>query len=121
MTERSHDDDPLAREAPSTRKAVRRPLLREEVWNYLFLLLAGAVMLGLGGWACWMTLTSLRRGYIDEGDSLIYAAQEPGWFYGGVVFLAAMGLFSAYLGAQMLWYARDESRITARPPKPPAL
>ncbi len=120
MTERHHDDDPLARQDASTRRAARRPLLNEEARGYLFLLLAGAVMLGLGVSACWMTLTSLRRGYIDEGDSLIYAAQEPGWFYGGTAFLAAMGLFSAYLGAQMVWYARDESRLSARWPKLPA-
>jgi hypothetical protein len=120
MTERHHDDDPLAREDASTRKAARRPLLSEEIRGYLFLLLAGAVMLGLGGWACWAALTSLRRGWFDEGESIVYAAQEPVWFYISTAFLGALGVGSAYLGAQMMWYARDESRLSARWPKLPA-
>ena len=62
-----------------------------------------------------------RRGWFEEGEGvIIYASQEPVWFYTATVLLAGMSLGSAWLGAQMMWYARDESRLTARWPRLPA-
>lgn len=108
-------------EDAATGKAARRPIISEALQTYLFLLFAGAVMLCLGVWASWWTLLSLRRGWFEEGEGvIIYASQEPVWFYTATVLLAGMSLGSAWLGAQMMWYARDESRLTARWPRLPA-
>lgn len=108
-------------EDAATDKAASRPIISEALQTYLFLLFAGAVMLGMGVWMGWSTVVSLRRGWFDQGEGvIIYAEQEPVWFYSASALFAGMALGSAWLGAQMMWYARDESRLTARWPKLPA-
>jgi hypothetical protein len=102
-------------EDAATGKAARQPIISEALQTYLFLLIAGAVLFCLGVWGSWLALLSLRRGWFDQGEGvIIYAEQEPFWFYSGTFMLAGMTLGSAWLGAQMMWYARDEARLTAR-------
>ncbi|HEU4881642.1 MAG TPA: hypothetical protein VFT45_05335 [Longimicrobium sp.] len=108
------DDDPLAREDVSTRKARRLDDLREEVKDALVVGFFGLAMLGMGVGVGWFTFLSLRRGYFDEGERFVYVDQEPGWFYTSTAFFAAMGLGCAVLGVQMLLHARKERRRTAR-------
>jgi hypothetical protein len=109
------------REDTATGKASRRPIISEALQMYLFLLFAGAVMLGMGVWMGWSTVRSLRLGWFDEGEGVIvYADQEPVWFYSASALFAGMALGSVWIGAQMMWYAREESRLTARWPRLPA-
>jgi hypothetical protein len=113
MTHRD-DDDPLAREDISTRKATRLKDLKEEVRDYLSLAFWGSMVLGMGGCLGWYTVATLRRGYIDTGESMVYANQDPGWYYGFTVLFAGMSLLCAVIGVQMLLHAWGERRRTAR-------
>jgi hypothetical protein len=105
-------ESPAARERALTRKTTRRYDLKE-LWGNLLVPILGAGMVVLGGAGCWLTLMALRRGYIDEGESIVYASQEPFWFYFSVVFLAALALGMAALGAEVLVTAWRERRYTA--------
>jgi hypothetical protein len=108
------DDHPLAREDVSTRKAARLKDLKEEVRDYLSLAFWGLVVLGMGGCLGWYTVATLRRGYINTGESIVYANQEPGWYYGFTVLFAGMALLCAVIGVQMVLHALREHRRTAR-------
>ena len=108
------------RENAATGKASRRPIVSEALQVHLFLLFAGAVMLCLGVWGGWLAVVSLLRGWFDEGEGVIvYANQEPVWFYVLSIMFSALAAGSIYIGAQMIWYARDESRLSARWPSLP--
>jgi hypothetical protein len=74
----------------------------------------GALMLGFGVVMSWMTVARLRRGYFDEGERMVYASQEPVWFYLSTIMFAAMGLGCGVLGAQMVVHAWSERGYTAR-------
>jgi hypothetical protein len=108
------DDDALTREDIFTRKAERLDQLREEVRNSLYVAVWGLIMLAMGVAAGWFTLVSMRRGYFDEGERMVYVDQERGWFYTSNAFFAALGLGCAVLGGQMLLHARKERRRNAR-------
>jgi len=90
----------------------------KDLLGNLFIPFAGAVMLGWGVVAGVMTLNGLRRGWFDEGDSIVYLAQEPTWFWISTILFAAMGLGCAWLGVEMLiegWrQRRDAARLAKR-------
>jgi hypothetical protein len=85
----------------------------KELGGQLVIGLGGAVMLGFGVVMGWMTVAGLRRGYLDEGERMVYASQEPVWFYISIIFFTAMALLCGVLGAQMLQHAWSERRYTA--------
>jgi hypothetical protein len=102
----------FTREHALTRKTTRGYDLKE-LAGQLILGLGSALMLGFGVVLGWMTVTGLRRGYFDEGEWMVYANQEPVWFYISTVFLAAMALGCGVLGAQMLQHHWRERGYTA--------
>ncbi|HEX2076624.1 MAG TPA: hypothetical protein VHG08_02915 [Longimicrobium sp.] len=111
----AEDDEPFEREDFATRKTRR---LRDEKKDFRDLLAVGVIGLGMlvvGTSMCWLTVVDLRRGWLDlDGTDVVYASRDPGEFYGTAAFMAAMGLFSAQLGARMLRHTVREARRTAR-------
>jgi hypothetical protein len=107
-------DDPLAREDVSTRKAARLDELRDEVRNDLGLALWGVALVGMAAALGGYTVATLRRGWMDTGESIVQAGREPGWFYGFTASFAAMALLCGVIGVQMLLHALKVRRRTAR-------
>jgi hypothetical protein len=85
----------------------------KELGGQLVLGLGGALMLGFGVVLGWMTVAGLRRGWFDDGDQIVYASQEPVWFYSSTIIVSGMALLSGWLGPQMLHHAWGERRYTA--------
>lgn len=112
-----HEDDgePLPREDFGTRKARRLQDVKEERRDHLITGFSGLVMLVMGIILCRVAGVNLSRGWMElDTDDIVYAAQEPGWFYLFVGMMAAMGLFAGQLGARMLLHTRREMRRAAR-------
>jgi hypothetical protein len=109
------DGEPLAREDFATRKGRRLRDVKEERRDHLITGFSGLVMLVMGIILCRVAGVNLSRGWMElDTDDIVYAAQEPGWFYFFVGMMAAMGLFAGQLGARMLLHMRREMRRTAR-------
>lgn len=109
-----YDDDGFEREDIFTRKAAREDRLREEVKDSLIVALFGLAMTGMGVAGGWLVVVSLQRGYVDEGDRLVYLAEAPGDFWVSLGFVIALALGCGVLGVQMLLHARRERRRTSR-------
>jgi len=73
----------------------------------------GAGITAFGGWACWQLVTWVRRGYFDTGEEMVYASQEPFWFYFSIVFMAALALGFVWLGPQIVVEAWRQRGYTA--------
>lgn len=87
------------------RRAARDRRDQREKW---VILISSAVMFCLGIALLVHVATTLRNGYFDarpkggHTPDLLYADQEPFWFYALTAFMAAMGLFSMSLGWGMM-------------------
>jgi hypothetical protein len=111
MTNRGDD---AGREDILTRKAERLVELEYDVGSYRWVTLFGVAMLGLGGWIDWLTLVTLRDAFVDGGESIVPAGEEPGLFYAGLVLVVGMGVLCTVQGVRMLLHVRKERRRTAR-------
>ena len=102
---------PPERDDSPERMGARLHDAKEDVSYFRVLALVGAGATGLAGFIAWYTYRTLRAGYMNpgEGSDVVYAATEPGFFYGLIVFFVLMGAFCAKLGLEMLVHGLSNS------------
>lgn len=106
-----HKKARVERDDSPARMAARLEGATEDVSHFRVLALLGAGATGLAGFIGWYTYRTLRAGYMNpgEGSDIVYASTEPVFFYGSIVFFAAMGAFCAKLGVEMLVHGLSNS------------
>ena len=76
------------------------------------LLVISAVLITAALGALGYVAISLRKGYFDArsrfatGPDFLYATEEPLWFYGLLLAMTALALYSLYIGWGMMRYLR---------------
>lgn len=110
------DGAPHGREDVHVRKARRLHDLEHERTDFRIVAAVGLALVAVAAGAGWFALAAVQRGSLDldEGPSLVHAAEEPVFFYGSVAAVAALGVACAVLGVRMLLHARREVRRTGR-------